>query len=70
MVMTCKIDFILIIVLVILISRPAHAYTDPGSGALLIQILFAAFFGMMFYIRRIIRFFKKKFFQKDNADAA
>ena len=40
--------------LLILGERKAHAYTDPGSGTLLLQILLAASFGIMFYIRRII----------------
>ena len=31
-----------------------YAYTDPGSGVLLWQILLAAFIGVMFYVRRII----------------
>ncbi len=30
----------------------AHAYIDPGSGALIWQMLIAAFFGGMFYFRR------------------
>ena len=31
----------------------AQAYTDPGSGALLLQTLGAAFVGLLFYFRRI-----------------
>lgn len=31
-----------------------YAYTDPGSGTLIWQILLGASFGVMFYLRRII----------------
>jgi hypothetical protein len=37
----------------LLVAPDAHAYTDPGSGTLLLQMAFAAFFGLMFYARRI-----------------
>jgi hypothetical protein len=30
-------------------------YTDPGSGALVWQLLVASFFGIMFYVRSFIR---------------
>ena len=40
--------------LVFLTALPdAHAYIDPGSGALLWQALLAAFVGVLFYIRSI-----------------
>jgi hypothetical protein len=32
----------------------AHAYTDPGTGTLILQVLMAAVFGAMFYLRRLI----------------
>jgi hypothetical protein len=36
----------------------AAAYTDPGSGALLWQLLAAGFFGSLFYLRRLTGWFK------------
>ena len=33
--------------------RPAHAYVDPGSGAMLWQVLAAAVIGSLFYVRRV-----------------
>jgi hypothetical protein len=33
---------------------PAHAYTDPGTGALIWQMLIAASVGVMFYARRVV----------------
>ena len=31
----------------------AYFYTDPGAGTLVWQLVLAAFFGGMFYIRRL-----------------
>ncbi|HEY6403247.1 MAG TPA: hypothetical protein VI479_17635 [Blastocatellia bacterium] len=33
----------------------ALLYTDPGSGALVWQLLVASFFGILFYLRAFIR---------------
>lgn len=33
----------------------AFIYTDPGSGALIWQLLVASFFGILFYLRSFIR---------------
>jgi hypothetical protein len=33
----------------------AFFYTDPGSGALVWQLLVASFFGVLFYVRTFIR---------------
>ena len=41
---------------VTLFAAPAWAYGDPGSGALLWQLIIAGMFGFLFYIRR---FFSK-----------
>ncbi len=35
-------------------------YTDPGTGAMLWQILVAAFLGSLFYFRKLISWFKSK----------
>ena len=47
-----------------LFSAKAHAYGDPGSGALLWQLLLVAFFGGMFYIRRIVSWVRDKLGRK------
>ncbi|MCU1235025.1 MAG: hypothetical protein JWP63_2992 [Candidatus Solibacter sp.] len=39
-------------------ERQAMAYTDPGSGALILQALFAALAGVLFQFRRIKTWFK------------
>jgi len=42
-------------------ERPAHAYTDPGSGMLIWQGVVAAFLGASFYFRKFFyKFFGKK----------
>jgi len=33
------------------LSAPAYAYTDPGSGSLLLQLLLAAFTGVAFWLK-------------------
>ena len=35
------------------IPRPAHAYVDPGSGAMIWQVLAAAGIGSLFYVRKV-----------------
>ena len=39
-------------------ERPAMAYADPGSGALIWQAVVGGAFGLMFYFRRILVWFR------------
>jgi hypothetical protein len=50
----------------------AHAYVDPGSGAMIWQIAAAAVIGSMFYVRRFVGKIKDLFgrSKKDSASAA
>ena len=41
-------------------ERPAMAYTDPGSGALIWQAMLSSLVGLMFYFRRIRTWFKNR----------
>jgi hypothetical protein len=43
-----------------LLPAAAGAYTDPGSGALLWQMLMAAFVGVMFSLRRMANWFRSR----------
>ena len=43
----------LVLCLFIGLEHEAKAYTDPGTGALIWQMLAAGFVGAMFYVRRI-----------------
>jgi len=49
------------LVLLVSTERPARAYVDPGSGALVWQGLLAAVVGSLFYLRRIIGWLKTRF---------
>ena len=41
-------------------EREARAYTDPGSGALIWQMLVAGFVGVAFYFRRLASWLRGK----------
>ena len=50
-----------VLLFVLASERPAHAYTDPGSGMLIWQGVVAAFLGASFYFRKVFyKFFGKK----------
>lgn len=50
------------------LSRPAEAYIDPGSGGFLLQAVVAAiaagFFGFRRYLNRCLAFIKRIFTKK------
>ena len=50
---------VLVLVLLIATQARVHAYTDPGTGTLIWQMLLAASFGVMFYLRRILTWARK-----------
>jgi hypothetical protein len=50
----------LLLVLLIGTERQARAYTDPGTGAMIWQMLVAGFVGAAFYFRRFSVWFKSK----------
>src|SRR4051794_40927199 len=51
-----------LLLILCLVARPAHAYLDPGSGSMLVQILLAGFagvaLGLKMFWKRIIAFIK------------
>ncbi len=51
---------ILAVALLLILPRPASAYTDPGTGALIWQMLAAGFVGLLFYTRRFTSWFRSK----------
>jgi hypothetical protein len=61
---------LLICVGVLLVAQiRVFAYTDPGSGTLIWQMILAASFGIMFYFRRIVGWFRRlKSAKQTNAD--
>ena len=61
-----------VVVMTILLSRPAYAYIDPGSGSFILQMLLAAFFTFMFMLRRLrtkVGQFFGSYFEKKSSDA-
>ena len=60
---------LLILGISILFPTPVHAYLDPGSGSMILQLLLAGFAGVAVAIkvfwRRIIAFFTGQSDKKD-----
>jgi hypothetical protein len=48
-------DWVLLGCALVLDARPAQAYIDPGSGALVVQAALSALFGTLFLARRTLR---------------
>ena len=46
-----KISIVLCFVMILLFVQPAHAYLDPGSGSLMIQLLIAFGLGISYYVK-------------------
>ena len=46
--------FVMVLIMLIATQTRVHAYTDPGTGTMVWQLLLAASFGVMFYLRRIL----------------
>ena len=44
----------LVLVLLIAAQARVYAYTDPGSGTLIWQMIVASSLGLLFYVRRIV----------------
>lgn len=49
-----------VVVLLLGLAVPLLAYSDPGSGALLLQLLMAGVVGLLFQLRKIIFWFKDR----------
>jgi hypothetical protein len=49
-----------ILLALLFVERQAQAYADPGSGALLWQMLVAGAIGGLFYVRRVAGWFRTK----------
>ena len=49
-----------IALLMLATEREARAYTDPGTGAMIWQMLAAGAVGLLFYFRKFITWFKTK----------
>lgn len=56
-----KIFIMMVAILMIVLSRDAHAYLDPGTGSYMLQIIIAGIVSVLFSLkmfwRRIVNFF-------------
>ena len=50
--------FLLCLAVFVVAETRVYAYADPGSGALIWQILVGASIGVMFYLRAILRWIR------------
>jgi hypothetical protein len=48
------------LVILLIIACPVYAYTDPGSGVLMLQLALASLAGAAFYFRRGLSWIKYK----------
>lgn len=63
-------DRLVLALILLLISsvRQAHAYIDPGSGSLIVQMIVAGVVGALFYFRKALNSFFSLFRRKDKND--
>ncbi len=52
-------NFAMCALVLLMAERQLHAYADPGSGALLWQVLVGGFIGVSFYVRRLINWLRR-----------
>ena len=50
-----------VLAVLLAIPKPAHAYVDPGGGAMLWQIAAAGVIGALFYVRRAFTWVRDQF---------
>ena len=59
-----KLSFPLTVVVIVLFPKIGYAYLDPGTGSIMLQVMLATLFGLLFSIKRywakIVRFLRKK----------
>ena len=51
--MNCARIVLLVLAINLALTSPAHAYLDPGSGAMILQILAAIGIGIVFYFQKV-----------------
>lgn len=58
--------FKLVMFLIIASVTPVFAYSDPGSGLMLLQLLGSALVGVLFYFKKIKEWFASKIDNKND----
>ena len=59
-ILNLSLDALQVIAVLCALTQPAHAYVDPGSGFLAIQMISTTFAGIIFLLRRRFRQFVRK----------
>ena len=57
-----------VLLLILASPRSASAYVDPGSGAMIWQILAAACLSSLFYVRKVVRWVRQMFAPQSKLD--
>jgi len=60
--------FFLAAYIIVAFPNTAHAYIDPGSGTILLQVLFALFGGAILTFRKMISDFFKGILRKNSGN--
>jgi hypothetical protein len=47
------------------LTAPAHAYIDPGTGSMLLQLIGAGIAGALFYLRNVRMYISNLFRRRD-----
>jgi len=58
--------FKIVCLILFLSSEPAYAYSDPGSGLLILQIIGSALVGILFYFSKIKKWILSKLVKKND----
>lgn len=62
------IHFLVVLLAVMTVSKPAHAYVDPGSGLFALQIIGVALAGAAFHFRNFLQRISMMFFRKKETE--
>jgi hypothetical protein len=69
-----RIGLLLAVIGMVAIPDNAHAYLDPGTGSVVLQVVIAGFLGALFtfksYVRAAVSAVSRLFGKKDNASDA
>lgn len=65
---TLAYSFLSLLLLLMAAPRKANAYVDPGSGAMIWQVLAASVVGSLFYLRKAVTWIKARLGSRDEHD--
>jgi hypothetical protein len=50
----------LLFVLILISEQPLKAYADPGSGAMLVQVILGGLLGGLFHLKKMTRWIRRR----------